>query len=126
MVAYAHEGGQVVYFVHRARWQTPRLAGSIRSTSFSRTQSAVFSAVEYLTLEYDRHNVSSEWNREANHTHWCELLGSFENVKTLRVEYGLVEQVSRALQPGEGESPTELLPELQELSYAYDHSRGRL
>jgi hypothetical protein len=33
------------------------------------------------------------------------------------VGYGIVEQLLRALQPGEGESPTELLPELQELSY---------
>ena len=77
----------------------------------------VFSAVENPTLEYDRDNISSEWNNEADRTRWRELLGSFGNVKTLRVECGLVEQVSRALQPGEGESPTELLPELQALSY---------
>lgn len=30
---------------------------------------------------------------------------------------GLIEQLSRALQPGEGESPTELLRELQRLAY---------
>ena len=78
----------------------------------------VFSAVEHLTLEYDRHNISSEWNRQADRIYWRELLGSFDKVKTLRVEYGLVEQVSRALQPGEGDSSTELLPELQELSYS--------
>ena len=75
------------------------------------------SAVEGLTFEYRRHYVPSAWNRQADRTHWRELLGSFGKVKTLRVEYGLVEQVSRALQPSEGESPTELLPELQELSY---------
>ena len=62
--------------------------------------------------------MSPEWNRQADPTHWRELLGSFDKVKTLRVEYGLVEQVSRALQPGEGESSTELLPELHELSYS--------
>ena len=81
------------------------------------TLRTVFSAVEQLILAYNRHNVSSEWNNEADRARWRELLGSFGNVKTLRVEYGLVEQVDRALQPGEGESPTELLPELQELSY---------
>ena len=75
------------------------------------------SAVEGLTFRYGGRYVSSQWNRQADRTHWREILGSFGKVKTLRVEYGLVEQVSRALQPGEGESPTELLPELQELSY---------
>ena len=77
----------------------------------------VLSAVEDLSLKYDRPNISSEWNNEADRTHWRELLGSFGNVKTLRVAYELAEQVSRALQPGEGESPAELFPELQELSY---------
>jgi hypothetical protein len=81
------------------------------------TLKTVFSAVEDLTLEYDRHYASSEWNRQADRTHWGELLGSFGKVKTLLVEDGLVKQVSRALQPGEGESQTELFPELQELSY---------
>jgi hypothetical protein len=77
----------------------------------------VSSSVEHLTLETDRPFISSESDDEADHTQWRELLGSFGNVKTLQVGYGLVEQLSRALQPGEGESPTELLPELQELSY---------
>jgi hypothetical protein len=75
-----------------------------------------FSAVERLELRYNRPNISSEWNRQADRTHWHGFLGSFGKVKTLRVGNGLVEQVSRALQPGEGESPTELFPELQELS----------
>jgi hypothetical protein len=85
------------------------------------TLKTVFSEVEDLTFEYDRHYVPLEWNNQADRAHWGELLGSFEKVKTLRVEGGLVEQVSLALQPGEGESPTELFPELQELSYP---SRG--
>ena len=78
----------------------------------------VFSVVECLFLGYKRPNISSEWNRQADRTHWREFLGSFGKVKTLRVEYGLVEQVSRALQPEEGDPPTELFPELQELSYS--------
>ena len=86
------------------------------------TLRTVFSAVEHLILDYDRHDISSEWNDHANRTHWRELLGSFDKAKTLRVEFGLVEQVSRALQPGEGESPTELFPELQELSYSSEGS----
>jgi hypothetical protein len=76
----------------------------------------VFSAVEHLTLNYGRYSISSEWNDEADRIQWRELLGSFGNVKTLRVERRLFKQLSRALQPGEGESPMDLLPELQELS----------
>ncbi len=48
---------------------------------------------------------------------WPELLGSFGNVKTLFMDDGLVGQLSRSLKPGEGEPPTELLPEPQELPY---------
>ena len=84
----------------------------------------VFSAVEHLIIEYNRHNISSEWNRQPDRTYWREFLGSFDKVKTLRVEYGLVEQVSRALQPDEGESSTELFPELQELVYSRRDASG--
>ena len=74
--------------------------------------------VEHLTLEYTRYRISSEWNNEANRTQWREFLGSFGKVKTLRMDGALVRQFSRSLQPSEGESPTELLPELQEMSYS--------
>jgi hypothetical protein len=76
------------------------------------------SEVEHLSLRYLRQNVSSEWNIQADPTHWRKFLGSFGKVKTLRMDYGFVEQVSRALQPGEEEPPTELLPELKELSHS--------
>ena len=79
---------------------------------------AVFSAIEHLTLEHENDFVESEGCDEADHTQWRELLGSFGNVKTLFVDGELVGQLSRALQPGEEESPAELLPELQELSYS--------
>jgi hypothetical protein len=86
----------------------------------------VLSMVEHLTLKYYRLKVSLEWNNEADRIHWREVLGSFEKVKSLLVADELVEQLSGALQVGEGESPTELLPELQELSYfASDGSRKR-
>ena len=83
----------------------------------------VFSAVEYLIIGYDRFITSSEWDGEADRTQWRELLGPFSNVKSLRVGYGLVGKLSRVLQPGEGESPTELLPELQELSHSTGGAR---
>jgi hypothetical protein len=76
----------------------------------------VFSAVEHLDIEYRRRFVSSEWNNEADRTWWREFLGSFGKVKTLFVDGELVGQLSRALRPGEEESSTELLPELQGLS----------
>jgi hypothetical protein len=73
--------------------------------------------VEDLVLEYNRRFMSSEWTNEADRTKWRELLGSFGNVKTLTMDGDLVEQLSRALQPDEEESSTELLPELEEISY---------
>jgi len=84
-----------------------------------------FSVVEHLTLEYNRYYISSEWNNEADRTQWRELLGSFGKVKTLRMDKALVEQLSRSLQPSEGELPTELLPELQELSCSASRFRLR-
>jgi hypothetical protein len=78
----------------------------------------LFSVVEYLTLKYDRHTISSEWNNEADRAQWRELLRTFDNVKTLHIEDGLIGQLSRSLQPGEGESPADLLPELQRLRYS--------
>ncbi len=77
-----------------------------------------FSVVEHLTLEYDRsrYSLSSEWNNEADRTQWRELLGAFGKVKTLCMDKELVGQLSRSLQPSEGELPAELFPELQELS----------
>ena len=116
VTAYPHFGARVVTLQinlggRHLNWQV------VSAAQVFNTLRTVFSTVEHLILSYDRHNVSSEWNNEADRARWRELLGSFGNVKTLRVEYGLVEQVDRALQPGEGESPTELLPELQELSY---------
>ena len=87
--------------------------------------STVFSVVEDLTLKYYRSNISSERNNEADRIHWRNLLGSFGKVKNLTVDGGLIGQLSGALLPGEEESPTDLLPELQKLSYyARDASRN--
>ena len=59
----------------------------------------------------------SELGNEADRTQWRGLLGMFRNVRTLLVDDELIGQLSRSLQLSAGESPTELLPELQELSY---------
>jgi hypothetical protein len=114
--AYPHKGARRYTLTmslsgRHLDWQVASTAQAFRAFR------TALSAVEYLTLEYERHILSSDSNNEANRTQWRELLGSFENVKILSVDGELAEQLSRALQPGEEESPTELLPELQELSY---------
>ena len=80
--------------------------------------SPVLSAVEHLTLEHREHSHSSEEHNEVNRTEWRKLLGSFRNLKTLRIDTGLVGELSRCLQLDDGELPLELLPELQELTYS--------
>ena len=81
--------------------------------------STVFSVVEDLTLNYSRgSSMSSEWNNEADRIHWRKLLESFGKVKNFTVGKEFVEQLSGALQPGEEESLTEVLPELQKLTYS--------
>ncbi len=76
--------------------------------------SPLFSDVVDITLDYREHTLSSEWHNPVDHTQWHELLGSFRNVKTLRVHNGLVRDLSRSLQL-DGEPPLELLPKLMEL-----------
>jgi len=76
--------------------------------------SPLFSNVVDLTLDYKEHTLSSEWHNQVNRAQWRELLGSFRNVKTLRVHNSLVKDLSRCVQL-DGEPPLELLPELTEL-----------
>ena len=115
--AYPHKGARIFTLSmllggRHLDWQVASAAQVFHALG------TVSSAVEQLTLESDRPFILSEWNDEADRTQWRELLGSFGSVKALQVGYGLVAQLSRALQPGKGELPTELpLPELQELSY---------
>jgi hypothetical protein len=83
----------------------------------SNALSQVFSAVEHLTLQHEVHSQSSEDHNNVDRIEWRNLLMSFSNVKTLRIEDGLVKEVSHCLRLGDGELPLELLPELQELTY---------
>ena len=92
-------------------WQVSSVAQIFNSLS------PVFSAVEHLTFELEVHSQSSAEHDEADRTKWRQLLGSFRNVKTLRIAEGLVEEMSRCLELDDGELPLELLPELQELTY---------
>ena len=123
VAAYPHKEAKIrtLYMVLGGKqldWQVASAAQVIH------TLGTVLSAVEHLTLEYSRRTISSEWNNEADPTQWRELLGPFSNVKTLFVDDELVEQLSHALQPGGGESPTDLLSELQEVTYSESGKTG--
>jgi hypothetical protein len=80
--------------------------------------SQMFSAVEHLTLWSKVHSQSSEEHNEVDRSEWRKLLRSFSNVKTLRIEDGLVRELSRCLPLEDGEHPLEILSELQELTYS--------
>ena len=119
MTAHSYKGA-LTYFLSMAldgshvNWQVASAAEVFNALG------TVFSAVEHLTLRYDRNFVPSVLNNEANRALWRELLELFSKVKTILVDDELVEQLSHSLRPDEGESPMEPLPGLQELSY---HSR---
>jgi hypothetical protein len=91
-----------------------RQVSSVSQISDSLSQ--IFSAVEDLTLEHEVHDQSSEEHNEADRTEWRKLLRSFTKVKTLRIDHGLVGDLSRCLQLDDGELALELLPELQVLT----------
>ncbi|KAI0285529.1 hypothetical protein BC826DRAFT_1052125 [Russula brevipes] len=75
--------------------------------------SPVFSAVEHLDVLYDRHRQSSDAHNAVDRILWRELLRPLNNVKNLFVENGLIGELSRFLRMSDGESPLELLPELE-------------
>ena len=117
--AFAHKGDRLYTFAmelggKHLDWQV------VSAAQVFHLLRTVFSALEHLDLKFYQRDLSSEWNREADRTQWREFLGLFRNIKTIFVDDELVGQVSRALQPGEGESPAESepFPELEELSYS--------
>jgi hypothetical protein len=113
VLCYSHEGARLANFFFEVTcghldWQVSSVA------QIFNVLSPLFSKVVDLTLDYREHTLSSEWHNQADRTQWRELLGSFRDVKTLRVHDGLVGEVSRSLQ-SDGEPPLEILPELKEL-----------
>ena len=80
--------------------------------------SQMFSAVEHLTFSHEAHSQLSEEHNEVDRAEWRKLLRSFTNPKTIRIDDGLVEELSRCLQLEDGEHPLEVLPELQVLTYS--------
>jgi hypothetical protein len=93
-------------------WQVSSVA------QISNALEQVFSVVEHLTFAHNVHSRSSEEHNEVDRTVWRELLRSFTNVKTLQIGDGLVGELSRCLRLDDGEHPSEILPELQELTYS--------
>jgi len=93
-------------------WQVSSVA------QISNSLSQIFSVVEHLILGHKEHSRSSQEHNEVDRAEWRRLLRPFRNVKTLRIESGLVEDLSHSLQLEGGELPLELLPELQELTYS--------
>jgi hypothetical protein len=79
--------------------------------------STTFFAVEHLVLSGDEHSYSSEERNGVDRREWHKLLRPFQNVKTLRMDYGLVEEFSHCLRPDDEGLPSDLFPELQELTY---------
>ena len=94
------------------------------ATQIYNSLSQMFSAVEYLELRHKVHSESSEEHNEVDRTEWRELLRPCSNVKTLRIEKGLVKDLSRCLELEDGELPLELLPELRKLTYFGNSDTG--
>ena len=93
------------------------------AAQISNSLSQIFSAVEHLTLTHEVHSRSSDEHNEVDRTEWYKLLRPFSNVKTLRIDNGLVKDLSHFLQL-EDNIPLELLAELQELTYSGSGDTG--
>ena len=111
---------EYAFFILILCWHLDWQVSSMAQISHSLSQ--MFSAVEHLTLQHEVHGRSSEEHNEVDRTEWRKLLGSFRNVKTLRIDNGLVKDLSLSLKLEGGELPLELLPELQELTYELTYS----
>ena len=93
-------------------WQVSSVARIFDSLS------QIPSTVEHLTLQCEVSSSPSEEHNMVDHTEWHKLLRSFSNVKTLHVDDGLVKELSCSLRLDDGELPSEVFPELQELTYS--------
>ena len=99
-------------------WPFNRQVSSV--TQIFNASSQIFSAVEHLTLKQEGDSPQNTVDR----SQWHRFFRSFSNVKTLRVNDGLIQELSRCLRPEDGECPLGLLPELQELAYSGGSNAG--
>ena len=96
---------------HPLDWQASSMA------QISNSLSQIFSAVERLVLQHEVHSESSEEHNDVDPTEWRKLLRPFSNVNTLRIEEGLVKDLSHCLELEDGGLRLELLPKLVRLEY---------
>jgi hypothetical protein len=82
------------------------------------TLSPLLSAVEQVTLNYERHYDSSEWHSNIDRRQWRELFRPFINAKSICVRGTPVGEILRPLLSQDGEPPLELLPNLEEVEYS--------
>ena len=122
MLMSSRETGKYAFAVAVPCWHFDWQVSSVAQISNALSQ--VFSVVEHLTLEHEVHGQSSEERNDVDRIEWHKLLRSFSNLKTLRVDDGLVEDLSHCLRLEDGELPLELLPELQELTYIGSRNTG--
>lgn len=80
----------------------------------------LFSNVETLTLEYTMASTSLQWQHAIDRAQWRGLFGPFSSVETLNLPKELVLVLSSSLEVFDGESPTDLFPELKEILYPAD------
>lgn len=113
---YPHEGARRETFYLRVGCED--LSKQVTSVvQIFRVLGTVISVVNHLTIEFLRYPISPTANNRADAAKWRDLLRLFSNVKTFHVDDDFREQISGALVLEDGESPTDLLPELKVLQY---------
>lgn len=99
-VVYPH--GEFGLYPPNCPLLTPRPASIFYGTNF-RFSLPIFLAVEHPTLEQKECSQLPEDHNKVDRTKWRKLLRPFRNVKTLRIEDGLIEGLSRCLELDGGE-----------------------
>jgi hypothetical protein len=93
----------------------------VSTVQILRTLTPILSVVEQLTITLTTAR-SYSYIGHLDRTQWRGLLSPFNNVKALHVASDpddlIVQKLSRSLPSVEGESPLELLPNLEELTYS--------
>ena len=122
LVMYSHGAKTLSFVVSVDCWHLDWQVSSVAQICNALNQ--VFSPLEYLGLRHKVHVRSSEEHNNVDRIEWRSLLRSFNNLRTLNVEDGLVEGLSSCLRLEDGELPLELLPELHKLTYFGSHDVG--
>jgi hypothetical protein len=116
LTAYPHEGARVYAFYLEVCCRLYDLQVESVAKLFNGLRTEL-SAVDHLSLEYERDSPSQAWANGAYRGQWRDVLGLFSNVETLLVPNGLIRDLSASLELDDGESSSELLPKLKELQY---------